>query len=161
MATSEELTTAKTDRRPIADDPRLFIESLGYDIDVDSDQPSRWIWTAPSDGSGISFDSAKEALDGAWNDALAQTLEISDISCEEWGSMDIDAQRVAMTLALSGELPFLDVLSPDTQMMWVSRIRESYPDIDSKEAFQLAGEDYVQNDGVLPKPVASIESQKG
>lgn len=61
-----------------------------------------------------------EALDGAWNDALAQTLAISEISCEEWGQMDFDQQRAAITFALSGELPSLSDLSPDTQMEWLA-----------------------------------------
>ena len=94
--------TQNTDRRPIAGDPRLFIEKLGYAIDTDCDQPGLWIWTAPRDGCDSSFHTAIEALDGAWNDALAQTLAISEISCEEWGQMDFDQQRVAITFALSG-----------------------------------------------------------
>lgn len=128
--------TQNTDRRPIAGDPRLFIEKLGYAIDTDCDQPGLWIWTAPRDGCDSSFHTAIEALDGAWNDALAQTLAISEISCEEWGQMDFDQQRVAITFALSGELPSLSDLSPDTQMEWVARVREVYPDIGSKEAFR-------------------------
>lgn len=149
----------KPDGRPIAGDPKLFIEELGYDIDIDSDQPGLWIWT-PSDGCDSSFSTPKEALDGAWNDAVARTLSISEISCEDWGQMDCDQQRVAITFALTGELPALTDLSPDTQMQWISKVREVYPDIGPKEAFRLADQEYLENDGVLPKPVAT-ESQKG
>ena len=149
-----------TDARPIAGDPRLFIEGIGYDIDTDSDQPGLWIWTAPSDGCSSSFHTAKEALDGAWNDAVAQTLAISDIRCEDWGQMDFDAQRVAMTMALTGEIPALSDLSPDTQMEWIEKVREVYPDIGPKEAFRLACREYLDNDGVIPKPAVK-DSPKG
>jgi hypothetical protein len=150
----------KADARPIAGDPRLFIEGIGYDIDTDSDQPGLWIWTAPSDGCSSSFHTAKEALEGAWNDAVAQTLSISEISCEDWGQMDFDAQRVAMTMALAGEIPALSELSPDTQMEWVEKVREVYPDIGPKEAFRLACQEYLDNDGVIPKPAVK-DSPKG
>jgi hypothetical protein len=153
--------TKNTDNRPIVGDPKLFIEKFGYDIDTDSDQPGLWIWTAPSDGCDSSFHTAQEALEAAWNDAVAQTLSISEITCEDWGQMDFDTQRVAMTLALTGELPRLDELSLDTQMEWVERVRVSYPDIGSKEAFRLADDEYVRNDGVLPKPAVVTESPKG
>lgn len=149
-----------TDRRPIAGDPRLFIEKLGYDIDTDSDQPGLWIWTAPSDGCDISFETAQEALASAWNDAVAQALSIGGISCEEWGQMDFDQQHVAITFALSGELPSLSDLSPDTQMAWVAKVRESRPDVGPKEALRLADQEYRENDGIFLKPVV-IESPKG
>jgi hypothetical protein len=129
------------DNRAIADDQRIFIEKLGYNIEADSDQPGLWTWTAPSDGCDISFHTAKEALNGAWSDAVAQTLSISGITCE------------------TGELPRLDDLSPDTQMEWVERVRETYPDISPKEAFRLAVDEYAQNDGVIPKS-AVTESPK-
>jgi hypothetical protein len=152
--------TKNTDNRPIAGDPKLFIEKFGYDIDTDSDQPGLWIWTAPSDGCDSSFHTAKEALEAAWNDAVAQTLSIREITCEDWDQMDFDAQRVAMTLALTGELPALSDLSPDTQMEWVVNVREVYPDIGPKEAFRFADQDFIANEGVLPKS-AVTESQKG
>lgn len=154
-STVDALSTTETDNRPIAGDPRLFIEQLGYDVDIDADQEGLWVWTAPSDGCDISFSSAAEALDGAWIDAVAQTLSLRKISCEHWGQMYFDQQRVAITLALSGEIPSLSDLSPDTQMEWVSKVRGSYPDIGPKEAFRLADQEYSENDGVLPKPVAS------
>jgi hypothetical protein len=148
--------------RPNKDDPRIFIEELGYNIHEDSDRPGLWVWTAPSDGCDSSFNSAGEALDGAWNDAVAQTLSIREITREEWGQMDADAQRVAVTQALSGELPRLIDLSVDTQMLWVEHVREANPDLSSAEAFRLADEEFAQSDdGTLPKPNESPEAPKG
>lgn len=89
------------DQRSIACDPRLFIEQLGYDIDKDSDQPGLWVWTAATDGCDSSFPTAEEALNGGWNDAVAQTLSISKISCEAWGAMTFEQQKTAMLRALS------------------------------------------------------------
>lgn len=151
-----------TDDRPIAGDPKLFIEDMGYDIDVagykvhvDDEHPCLWIWTAFDDGSERSFHSAKEALDDAWANAVARTLVSHDITSEQWNQMGLDTQRVAMTLALSGGLPPLSELSPDTQMEWVERVREVYSDIGPVEAFRLANQEYRENDGVLPRPAAA------
>ena len=143
--------TIKTDNRSIAGDPKLFIENLGYGIEPDSASQGLWLWKTEDDSSCLVFRSAEEALNGAWIDAVAQTLSISEITCEDWGQMNFDAQRVAMTLALTDELPALSDLSPDTQMEWIEKVREVYPDIGSKEAFQLADKEYLENEGVLSK----------
>lgn len=138
-----------SNHRSIAGDPKLFVEELGYDICEDSLHPGLWVWSAPTDGCD-SFPTSKAALDDAWEDVVAQTLSISDISREDFCQMDIDQQRVAITLALSGELPALTKLSPDTQVEWLERVRAVYPDIGSKEAFRLADQEYIENNGVLP-----------
>ena len=91
----------KADRRPIAGDPRLFIEDVGYDIREDSQQSGLWVWIAPTDGCDASFDTAKEALESAWNDAVRQTMGINDLSSEQWDAMGFDLQKAAMLRALS------------------------------------------------------------
>lgn len=95
--------TQKTDNRPIAGDPRLFIEDLGYDIREDSQQPGLWLWTAPSDGCDISFHTAEEVLESAWFDAVRQTMGINNLSIEQWHAMSFDKQKAAVLLALSEE----------------------------------------------------------
>ncbi len=92
---------APADARPIAGDPRLFIEALGYDVREDSQQPGLWLWTAPSDGCDISFHSAQEALDDAWSDVVAQTVAISKISDDAWDAMTFEQHRTAVLGALS------------------------------------------------------------
>lgn len=93
----------KTDIRPIAGNPKLFIEDLGYDIREDSQQPGLWIWTAPTDGYDISFNTAEEALAGAWVDAVWQTMGINNLSSEQWDAMSFDEQKVSVLRALSDE----------------------------------------------------------
>lgn len=156
----KEIEQIKTDNRPIKGDNRLFLEDMGYDIDEDPDQPGLWQWTAPSDGCESSFDSAKEALDDAWRNAVHQTLAITGDTQEEFERMDFDQQRIAVTVALTGEVPPFDDLSMDTQMEWVEKVRELYPDIGPKETLLLAKQEYRECDGVLPKP-ASVETPKG
>lgn len=140
------------DTRPIANDPKLFIEQIGYDIREDSQQSGLWIWIAPTDSCDISYHSASDALESAFGDAVYQTKRIAMISDSNWAGMDFDEQRVAITYALSeGELPDFDSLSPETQMQWVGKIREFYPEIGSKEAFRLGAQEYREFDGVFPK----------
>lgn len=93
--------TKRTDNRPIAGDPKLFLEELGYDIDEDPDQAGLWVWTAPSDGCDSSYDSAKEALEGAWIDAASHAMGISSISRAQWEAMDFDQQKAAILEVLS------------------------------------------------------------
>ena len=95
------MTAQKADSRPIAGDPKLFIEDVGYDIREDSQQPGLWVWIAPTDGCDASFDTAKEALEGAWKDAVRQTLGISDLSIEQWNAMSFNMQKAAVLRALS------------------------------------------------------------
>lgn len=99
----KSLEEGAADNRPIAGDPRLFIENLGYDIDTDSDQPDLWIWTTPSDGCEISFHTAKEALDSAWSDAVGQTMSINNLSSEQWDAMSFAKQKSSITEALTGD----------------------------------------------------------
>jgi hypothetical protein len=134
---------------PLEGDPRLFLEDLGYDIDTDSDQPGLWIWTAPSDGCDSSYPSAQEALDGAWNDASEQARQCGNISSHAWEKMSFDRQRMAITLALSGELPPLADLRPDTSMEWVSAVHALRHDLGPKETYQLAEKHYLAHDFFL------------
>jgi hypothetical protein len=94
---------SEVDLKALTIDPRIFIEELDYDIDTDSDQPGFWIWTAPSDGCDISFQTPKAALDDAWLNAVTQTLRIKGIDRQVWDTMPFVAQKYAITSALSGE----------------------------------------------------------
>lgn len=130
--------------------PKCFIEDIGYSILQDPSEPGLWVWTDPLSNKSETCPSAEEALEGAWGHAVEQTLRIVDISEDAWAKMDGDAQRVAMTAVMTGDIPAFDDMSPDTQMQWVERVRDLYPDIGSKEAFRLAKNDYRENDGVIP-----------
>ena len=144
------------DNSAITADPRLFIESLGYDICEDSKQTGHWIWISGSGEGNSSFSTVKEALDSAWNDAVAQTLVCRAISTDDWGRMDFDSQRIAISLALSGALPRLDELSSDTQMKWVSKVKKDHPSINDKKASRYAQQSFFVNNGVLTKEQSSV-----
>jgi hypothetical protein len=97
------------DARPIAENHKLFIEKLGYDIDEDSDQPGLWIWTVKPEGCDISLHTAQEALESAWNHAKAKTMKISGVTSNVWGSMSFEQQKTVMIEALSdGEIVAFD-----------------------------------------------------
>lgn len=88
----------------ISGDPRLdVLEELGYDIDEDSDQPGLWIWTAPTDGCDISYDSAQEALSAAWTDVVGQTMGILNMSSEQWDALSFAQQKELISDTLSGD----------------------------------------------------------
>ena len=100
--------TTPSDSRTIANDPRLFVEDLGYDVTEDSKQPGRWIWTAPSDQSEGSFATDEEALDSAWTDAVSWTMGASNISTEMWDAMSFEQQKISISEAMSDEGPPAD-----------------------------------------------------
>ena len=100
--------TTPSDKRSIANDPRLFVEDLGYDVVEDLNQPGRWIWTAPSDQSDRSFASDKAALDAAWTDAVSWTMGASNLSSETWDAMSFEQQKASITEAMSDEGPPAD-----------------------------------------------------
>lgn len=130
-----------SDTRSIANDPKIFLEDLGYEITPDSDQPGLWCWIAPTDNCEISYHSDVEALEGAWFDAQSQVMGILDISTEQWELLSFEQQKAKIIEVLSGEIDF-DELNPDTQMEWVGKVRVNYPHIGSKEAFRLAKQLY-------------------
>lgn len=95
--------------------PKCFIEDIGYSILQDPSEPGLWVWTDPLSNKSETCPSAEEALEGAWGHAVEQTLRIVDISEDAWAKMDGDAQRVAMTAVMTGDIPSFDDLSQDTQ----------------------------------------------
>ena len=89
---------------PLAGNPKLdVLTDLGYDIDTDSDQPGKWIWTAPTDGCDASFDSAVEALEAAWTDAVGQTMGVLNIATEHWEALSLTQQMELVSDTLSGD----------------------------------------------------------
>lgn len=142
--------TTKKDNRQIANDPKLFIEELGYGIDTDDEQPGLWIWTAPADGCKRSFNSDVDALNDAWNDAVTQTLEISEMSRQIWDTLDFDRQRIEISVALTGEFPALADMSLPTQEKWIAEVRKSYPVLNAKDTYYLADKEFFEKGGMFP-----------
>ncbi|MDK9702514.1 MAG: hypothetical protein OEL20_05195 [Sulfuritalea sp.] len=104
-ACSEAAAIWVTGNQPSIDgDPKLeLLESLGYDIDTDSDQPGMWIWSAGADGCERAFGSARDALDAAWADAVAQAMRILDFSAEQWNAQSFDHQAQSIRAALAAD----------------------------------------------------------
>ena len=100
--------TTPTDKRSVANDQRLFIEELGYEVVEDLKQAGQWIWTAPSDQSDRSFATDKAALDAAWTDAVSWTMGASNLSSETWDAMSFEQQKASITEAMSDEGPPAD-----------------------------------------------------
>lgn len=85
-------------------DPRLEpLESLGYDIQEDSDQPGMWLWMAPSDASESSVESAAAALEGAWADAAGQAADILGLSPHAWNVLSLEEQIKKVIEALTAD----------------------------------------------------------
>lgn len=141
--------TAKQDIRSFANSPRIFIEDLGYSVEADPTRPGTWRWMAPSDSDSY-FDTEMAAFDAAWDDAVAQTQSIRGITSAQWERMDADDRRIAITLALSDEMPRLDALSLNTQALWIAHARRSYPDADPSQTFRLAVNAFEEEEGTLP-----------
>lgn len=90
--------------RPASRQSKLeVLINLGYDIDTDSDQPGKWIWTAPTDGCETSFDSAVEALEAAWTDAVGQTMGFLNMSSEQWDALSFTEQKELISDTLAGD----------------------------------------------------------
>lgn len=91
------VTATSTDIRSIANDPKLFLEELGYTIIELSDKPGFWIWTAAADNCDSPFPSAKDALEGAWIDAVAGTMgvimSVNRPSSDDWNAMTFEQQK--------------------------------------------------------------------
>lgn len=85
------------------------LESIGYDIDEDSDQPGKWVWSAPSDGCDTSFPSEAAAIGDAWRDASRQAKAIhSDdgMSDDTWNALSFEEQsRKIAALAEDADAP--------------------------------------------------------
>jgi hypothetical protein len=149
-----------TDSRPLAADPRIFIEDIGYKICEDTQHPGRWIWTSPSDSSDVLFPCASSALDSAWGDAVFQAMRISMISETDWKAMDFDEKKVAITYAITdGGLPDFESLGVDTRMKWLGEVRAHYPSIGPKEVFRLGAQAYRELDGVFPRSRKGLQSE--
>lgn len=135
---------------PLCANPKLFIEELGYDIDTDSDQRGQWVWTSSHDGYESSFATPLLALESAWDDAVRRTLANGGVTEEEWLAADFEGKRVAMTLALTGEVPSFESLRLETQLKWVDRVRERNEDFGNQKAMRFAEQDYLDARGKLP-----------
>lgn len=140
------------DTRSIVSHPKLFLEDVGYNIDKDCDRPGLWVWTGPTDGCESSFNTAEGALENAWTDACAHTMAVYNLSSDEWDSLSFEQQKQSIIEALSddGSVTAEDFNQSPEQMDWVERVRKVYPHIGSKEAFRLAQDDYISNNGILP-----------
>jgi hypothetical protein len=85
-------------------DPREeMLTSLGYEFAEDADQPGLWVWTAPSDGCEISFQTQGQALRSAWLDACEQARAISGQDEAAWRALSVPEQIAAIEGALSEE----------------------------------------------------------
>lgn len=51
---------------PLSKHPKFFLLNLGYDVDIDDDQPGTWIWTSNADGCTQSYETPADALEAAW-----------------------------------------------------------------------------------------------
>lgn len=85
------------------DHRREVLESVGYEIKPDPDQPTLWVWLAPTDSCEASFVSEQEALESAWNDASGQVCSVLVIAQNDWARMDLERQMDLVLEVLSSE----------------------------------------------------------
>lgn len=81
----------------------VVLEEFGYEFREDSDQPGKWLWTTPTDICETSFESAKAAVENAWEDAKQQALAIKGAGEEEWLAMTSGARIEFLREALAAD----------------------------------------------------------
>lgn len=86
---------------PLASHPKSFLLELGYDVDLDDDQPGTWIWTAPSDGCLQSYETAADALEAVWANAVEQTLRLTETTEKGFNNMSFRDQVALIESALA------------------------------------------------------------
>lgn len=69
------------------------LESIGYDIDNDSDQPDFFVWRSPTDGCDSSFATKADAIADAWLDAAGQAMAMESLADHEWGGLSFEQQK--------------------------------------------------------------------
>lgn len=92
-----------------------FLESLGYDIDTDDDQPGLFLWTqqATGDGCELSFSTDVEAIDNAWTHAVGVAMARFNLSSEEWDALSLAQQKVQLAEAFGVSSALAPELNPE------------------------------------------------
>ena len=85
---------------PIAKHPKIFLETLGYKIDGFSEVTEQWFWRKGPKGK-MSFSTGSDALEGAWKDAVSNTMRIRNITSKQWDALSFARQKIQITQALS------------------------------------------------------------
>lgn len=79
-----------------------LLETLGYEIKEDSDQPGLWAWVSPTDACEESYESLDAAREAVWQDAVGQTVKILELSPAEWEALGVEEQNALVIEALGG-----------------------------------------------------------
>lgn len=99
----KQLQEREAELAPLLAERQALLESFGYVILEDSDQPGLWVWTNGEDGCDSSLNSKEDAIEEAWSDAIGQTMGANNLSSEAWDAMSYDQQLEVMKETLGSE----------------------------------------------------------
>lgn len=79
---------------------RSLLDDFGVTVAPDRDQPSLWIWYAPSDSCEASFATEGEAIDDAFAGVMEQAQAILSVAPEGWAKMPLNERMESARGAL-------------------------------------------------------------
>lgn len=99
----KQLQEREAELAPLLAERQALLESFGYAILEDGDQPGLWIWTNGSDDCDSSLNSKEDAIEDAWSSAIGQTMGANNLSSEAWDAMSYTQQLEVMKETLGSE----------------------------------------------------------
>lgn len=99
----KRLQEREAELAPLLAERQALLESFGYAILEDGDQPGLWNWKNDSDDGGDSpLRSNEDAIEDAWSNAIGQTMGANNLSSEAWDAMSYTQQLEVMKETLGG-----------------------------------------------------------